>query len=211
MPRYEVAPTRTNLLKIKGDLEFAREGYQLLEQKREILVLELKRFTARAAEVQRKADEELAKAFSALKEAQMASGISSVSSAARAVNVEAEITLRERRVMGVAIPAVTLNLKDNAPYYGPGLTSVWTDEAVTRFRNALTAVGALSESRIAVIRLAREIQKTIRRVNALEKLFIPDYEETLKYVQDCLDEADREAFFILKLIKDRLEETRRES
>lgn len=211
MPRYEVAPTRTNQLKLKGDLEFAQEGHQLLEQKREILVMELKRFTARAVEAQRTTDEELAKAYTALKQAQAASGVLSVNSAARAANVEAAITLRERRLMGVAIPAVALELKDNAPYYGPALTSVWTDEAVMRFKNALTAIAALSESRIAVIRLAREIQKTIRRVNALEKLFIPDYEETLKYVQDCLDESDREAFFILKLIKDRLEATRREA
>lgn len=208
MPRYEVAPTRTNLLRIKGDLDYAQEGYQLLEQKREILVMELKRFTARAVEVQRRVDEELAKAYSALKEAQAASGISGVNSAARAVNVEASVMLRERRIMGVAIPSVRLNIKDSALSYGPSQTSVWTDEAALRFKNALTAIAALSESRVAVIRLAREIQKTIRRVNALEKLFIPDYEETLKYVQDCLDEADREAFFNLKLVKDRLEDTR---
>jgi len=209
MARYEIAPTRTNLLKVKDDLGFANEGYELLEQKREILVMELKRFTARAIEAQRKADEELAKAFTALKEAQVASSVSSVSSAARAVNIQPLITLRERRVMGVAIPAATLDLKDNAPYYGPTLTSVWTDEAVARFKNALAAVAALAESRIAVIRLAREIQKTIRRVNALEKIFIPDYRETMKYIEDSLEESDREAFFILKLIKDRLEVTRR--
>jgi len=209
MARYEIAPTRTNLLKVKDDLGFANEGYELLEQKREILVMELKRFTARAIEAQRKADEELAKAFTALKEAQVASSVSSVSSAARAVNIQPLITLRERRVMGVAIPAATLDLKDNAPYYGPTLTSVWTDEAVARFKNALAAVAALAESRIAVIRLAREIQKTIRRVNALEKIFIPDYRETMKYIEDSLEESDREAFFILKLIKDRLEATRR--
>jgi len=58
------------------------------------------------------------------------------------------------------------------------------------------------------VRLAREIQKTIRRVNALEKIFIPDYQETLKYIQDSLEESDREAFFVLKLIKGRLEARR---
>jgi len=209
MARYEMAPTRTNLLRVKGDLAFAQEGYELLEQKREILVMELKRFTARAVEAQRRVDEELAKAFSALKEAQVASGVSSVSSAARAVNVRALITLRERRVMGVGIPGVSLDLQDNAPYYGPSMTSVWTDEAVARFRNALTAIAALSESRISVIRLAREIQKTIRRVNALERIFIPNYEETAKYDEDSLEEPEREAFSILKLIKDRLENARR--
>jgi len=209
MGRYEVAPTRTNLMKLKGDLEFANEGYALLEQKREILIVELKRFTARAVEAQKKADEELAHAYGALKEAELASGISGASSAARAVNVEPEISLRERRVMGVSIPAVKLDLRDNLPYYGPQSTSVWTDEAVVRFKNALTAIAALAESRISVIRLAREIQKTVRRVNALEKVFIPDYEETIDYVEDSLEESDREAFFILKLVKDRLEARRR--
>lgn len=209
MGRYEVAPTRTNLIKLKGDLAFANEGYALLEQKREILIVELKRFTARAVEAQKKADEELANAYNALKEAELASGVSGASSAARAVNVEPEISLRERRVMGVSIPAVKLDLRDNLPYYGPQSTSVWTDEAVVRFKNALTAIAALAESRISVIRLAREIQKTVRRVNALEKVFIPDYEETIDYVEDSLEESDREAFFILRLVKDRLEARRR--
>lgn len=209
MARYEVAPTRSNLIRLKADLAFANEGYALLEQKREILVMELKRFTAHAIEAQRKADEELAKAFSALTEAQVASGVSSVTSAARAVNVQANMTLHERHVMGVAIPGVALDLLDNAPYYGPSLSSVWVDEAVRRFKNALTAIAALSESRISVIRLAREIQKTIRRVNALEKIFIPDYRETKKYVEDALEESDREAIFVLKLIKDRLEDSGR--
>jgi len=208
MGRYEVAPTRTNLIRLKSDLDLANEGYALLEQKREILIVELKRFTARAVEAQKKADEELAKAYVALKEAELASGVSGASSAARAVNVEPEISVRERRVMGVSIPAVKLDLRDNLPYYGPQSTSVWTDEAVVRFKNALTAIAALAESRISVIRLAREIQKTVRRVNALEKIFIPDYEETIDYVEDSLEESDREAFFVLKLVKDRLEARR---
>lgn len=96
MGRYEVAPTRTNLIRLKGDLAFANEGYALLEQKREILIVELKRFTARAVEAQKKADEELANAYNALKEAELASGVSGASSAARAVNVEPEISLREK-------------------------------------------------------------------------------------------------------------------
>jgi V/A-type H+-transporting ATPase subunit D len=208
MARYEVAPTRTNLLNLRRDLEFANEGYELLEQKREILVVELKGLTARAVEAQRKVDEELGKAFAALKEAQLASGNSGVSFAARAVNVETDIRLKERRIMGVGIPTVSVGVRDVAPYYGPRATSVWTDEAVVRFKNAISAIGRLAEARISLVRLAREIQKTIRRVNALEKIFLPDYEETLKYIQDSLEESDREAFFVLKLIKGRLEARR---
>jgi V/A-type H+-transporting ATPase subunit D len=93
MARYEVAPTRTNLTRLRSELSFADEGYELLEQKREILVVELKRFTARAIEAQRRVDEELARAYAALKEAELASGLSGVTSSARAVNVEADIRL----------------------------------------------------------------------------------------------------------------------
>jgi V/A-type H+-transporting ATPase subunit D len=209
MARYEVAPTRTNLTRLRSELSFADEGYELLEQKREILVVELKRFTARAIEAQRRVDEELARAYAALKEAELASGLSGVTSSARAVNVEADIRLRMRRVMGVSIPAAKLDLKDTLPYFGPQATSVWTDEAIVRFKNALAAIAQLAEARISVIRLAREIQKTIRRVNALERVFIPDYQETIKYVEDSLEEADRESFFITKLVRDRLEARRR--
>jgi V/A-type H+-transporting ATPase subunit D len=208
MARYEVAPTRTNLQNLRRDLSFANEGYELLQQKREILVVELKGLTARAIEAQRKVDDEMARAFSALREAQLATGVSGISFAASAVNVESDITLRERRIMGVGIPRVKIVLKDNAPYYGPQGTSVWTDEAVVRFKNALEAIARLAESRISLIRLAREIQKTIRRVNALEKIFIPDYRETVKHIEDSLEEMEREAFFGLKLVKGRLEARR---
>ena len=209
MARYEVAPTRTNLTRLRSELSFADEGYELLEQKRVILVVELKRFTARAIEAQRRVDEELARAYAALKEAELASGLSGVMTSARAVNVEADIKLRMRRVMGVGIPAAKLDLKDTLPYFGPQATSVWTDEAIVRFKNALSAIAQLAEARISVIRLAREIQKTIRRVNALERVFIPDYHETIKYVEDSLEEADRESFFMTKLVRDRLEARRR--
>jgi V/A-type H+-transporting ATPase subunit D len=208
MARHEVAPTRTNLLNLRRDLEFAHEGYELLEQKREILVVELRGLTARAVEAQRQVDEELTRAFAALREAQLANGNSGISFAARAVNVTTDISLRERRIMGVGIPNVSVGIKDNVPYYGPLATSVWTDEAVVRFKKAVGAIGRLAEARISLVRLAREIQKTIRRVNALEKIFIPDYEETVAYIQDSLEEADREAFFILKLVKGRLEARR---
>jgi len=209
MARYEVAPTRTNLMRLREDMSFAKEGYELLEQKREILVVELKRFTARAIEAQKRVDEELEKAYYALKEAELASGLSGVATSARAVNIEADVKLKMRRVMGVGIPAARLDLKDTPPYFGPRATSVWTDEAIVRFKNALGAIAQLAETRISVIRLAREIQKTIRRVNALERIFIPDYGETIKYVEDSLEEGDRESFFMTKLVRDRLEARRR--
>jgi len=206
MARYEIAPTRTNLMRIKEDLEFALEGHELLEQKRDILVAELQRFTGLATKAQQDVDAALAGAFQSLMEAKLATGVSGVESAARAVNVNVELSVKERRVMGVAVPAVALTETEMPPHYGPAMTSVWTDEAVQRFSHALNAIGVLAETQTAVLRLARAIQKTIRRVNALEKLLIPDYRDTKKYVEDSLEDSDRDALALMKLVKDRMEE-----
>ncbi|MCC6142771.1 MAG: V-type ATP synthase subunit D [Candidatus Hydrogenedentes bacterium] len=205
MARYEIAPTRTNLQRLKSELSFAQEGYELLEQKREILIMELKRFTARATEAQAKLDAALERAYAALREAELDTGLTGVYTAGRAVTNPPEVTVGERRVMGVAIPSVTLSAEDQPPHYGPAWSSAWTDEAARRFREVLPLVADAAEAHIAVLRLAREIQKTIRRVNALEKILIPDYEESRRWVEDALEESDRDALFTLKLVKERLE------
>ncbi|MCC6154180.1 MAG: V-type ATP synthase subunit D [Candidatus Hydrogenedentes bacterium] len=205
MPRYEIAPTRTNLMRIKEDLEFALEGHELLEQKRDILITEIERFTGLATKAQQDVDAGLAEAFAALQEAKFATGESGLRSAGFAVNVNVELSIKERHVMGVAVPTIELTVSDKPPHYGPAMTSVWTDEAVQRFHAALVASGVLAQTQTAVLRLARAIQKTIRRVNALEKLLIPDYRETKKFVEDSLEDSDRDALSLLKLVKDRME------
>lgn len=206
MARYEIAPTRTNLIRLKGDLSLIHEGHELLEQKRQILILELKGMTARAVEAQRKVDAVLEEAHAALRAAEIAAGETSVRSGAVSARPRAEVRLSERRVMGVGIPHVEVAVKEEGPEYGVHTTSVWMDVARARFRDVVEAIAGLAEARITVVRLARAIQKTMRRVNALEKILIPDYEDTVKYVEDSLEESDRQALFNLKLVKERLEQ-----
>lgn len=208
MAKYEVAPTKTNLVRLKEDLEVVMEGLQLIEQKREILLNELTALTARAVEAQKVVDESLAKAYQALRQAVIAAGKMGVASSSQAVNLDLKVRVSDRSIMGVRIPQVWLELEDNLPYYGITGTSVWIDEAILRFKRSVSDICRLAELRIAVVRLASEIRKTVERLNALEKIFIPDYIETIKYITDSLEEADRELFFILKMVKDRLETKR---
>ena len=205
MTNADFAPTRTNLIRLKGDLAFLREGHDLLERKREILLLELKQRVSHAEEAQQKTDDALANAFKALREAQIASGIGGVTSAAASVATRPEITLSERRVMGVGMPCAEISIPNDTPQYSPNNSSAWTDEAAAEFRHALMAIAELAETRIAVMRLARAIQKTMRRVNALEKILMPDCEDNIRFIQDSLDESDRQTLFTLKLVKKRLE------
>ena len=69
-------------------------------------------------------------------------------------------------------------------------------------------MGKLAELKVSIMRLAREVKKTIRKVNALEKIVIPDDEETIRFMRDRIEEAERESFILLKVVKDRMERAR---
>ncbi len=204
MARYEVAPTKTNLMRVKRDLGFAREGWELLDQKRKILIVELMGLIDRAVEAQEEVESKLAEAYQALDQAILRMGRREVNMIALGMNIESEISFSEKRVMGVSLPRVKVRFDDRSPYFAAAESSIWIDEAIKKFREVLRLLGVLAEARISLMRLSREVGKTIRRVNALEKIFIPDYDETLKYIEMALEESDREAFFVLKLVKDRL-------
>jgi len=205
MARYKVIPTKTNLMRLRRELSFAREGYDLLEQKRQILVVELMGLVDKTADAQEKVEKELAEAYQALQNAVLAMGRQPLAMLAPAVNIQSNIAIDMRRLMGVNIPSVDVRVKDNAPYFSLGETSVWADETIKRFKDLLQEIGKLAELRISLTRIAAEVQKTMRRVNALEKIAIPDYNESISYIEDTLEESEREMFATLKLVKEGLE------
>ncbi|MBN2738129.1 MAG: V-type ATP synthase subunit D [Spirochaetales bacterium] len=205
MPKQNVAPTKTNLIKIQHELKFAKQGYELLDQKRNILILELLTLVDQTVEFQEKIEKLLANAFHTLEEAVLNMGKLKVLNLSSAINIEADISLKERRVMGVALPVVETSFKEYPPYFSPQGTSFWIDQSVTDFKEALKTMGRLAELKISVIRLASEVRKTIRKVNALEKIAIPELEETASYIRMRLEENEREMFVLLKMIKKRLE------
>jgi V/A-type H+-transporting ATPase subunit D len=199
-----VAPTKTNLLKVRQDLSFARLGHELLDQKRNILVLELLNLVDQAVDFQERVETALAEAYRTLERAVMEMGKLKVSALSSAVNISAEITLKQRRVMGVRLPVVETSFLERAPYYSPMGTSFWIDNSVEQFKEALQAMGRLAELKISIIRLAAEVRKTIRKVNALEKIAIPDLEDTVGFIQNRLEENEREMMILMKMVKNRL-------
>ena len=83
-------------------------------------------------------------------------------------------------------------------------TSANTDTTLRQFVELLPALAELAELQTAVLRLARELRKTQRRCNALSKIFIPSYLETITYITATLEERERESFIIFKMIRDRI-------
>ncbi|MDY7029541.1 MAG: V-type ATP synthase subunit D [Spirochaetota bacterium] len=205
-----VAPTKSNLIRMKDELKFARLGYELLDQKRNILVLELLNLVDQAVDYQSRVEKSLAEAYSALKRASIDMGKLKVARISRAVNIESNINIKQRRVMGVQLPVVETDYVEHSPYYSPTETSYWVDGALKEFKDTLEMMGRLAELKVSIMRLAMEVKKTIRKVNALEKIAIPDLEETVGYVANRLEENERDTFVLMKMIKDRLEKKEEE-
>jgi V/A-type H+-transporting ATPase subunit D len=204
MAKLNIAPTKSNFLALKRQLAFAEEGYDLLEQKRQILILELMSRLARAGEVEDQVATALRRARSALREATLDIGSLALERAAAGLPPDAGLKLTDQRLMGLSLPHLTFQaVRAGAPFGIIG-TSVNTDLARRRFGDLLPLLAELAELQNAVLRLARELRKTQRRCNALSKIFIPAYRETIRYISGTLEERERESLTILKIVQRRL-------
>ncbi len=201
MARLNVAPTRSNLTRIRETLDLAREGHDILDKKREVLTNELLHIAHDASRLQSRVWEELAEAYQALDEARLDIGREHLEWAALSVNKTLEVEIRLRSIMGVVVPTVEGHGTVSDLPYGMGNTTVALDAAVQRFREVVYELPELAEVMSTVWRLARELQRTQRRVNALKHIFIPQYEETATYIENALEERDRQEMFRLKRIK----------
>ena len=208
MPQLNYAPTKTNLLRLKNDLMFAQQGYELLDQKRNILIIELLALVDQTVDFQSRVENALAKAIKALEETVLDMGMLKVQYLTGAVHIATDISVRSRRVMGVILPVIETEFKEYAPHYSPMGTSFWVDSSLQSFKEALKLLGKLAELKISVLRLANEVKKTIRKVNALEKIAIPDLKETVHYIQSRLEENERDMFVLMKMVKSNLESKR---
>jgi V/A-type H+-transporting ATPase subunit D len=204
MARLNIAPTKSNYLSLKRQLAFAEEGYDLLEQKRQILIFEMMSRLARANKLERAITESLPRAHAALHEATLDIGSAALDRAALGAKPGAELKLAGQHLMGLTIPRVTFRAEPPGVPFGVGGTSANTDVAARRFAELLPLLAELAELQNAVLRLARELRKTQRRCNALSKIFIPSYRETITYISGTLEERERESLNILKIIRDRL-------
>ena len=199
------------LLAHKAQLSLATQGRELLEQKRTALMKEFMRIADTVMEHSDTLQSAAAEARQALARAEVMAGTEALQSAALASRADISIRVTTANVMGVKVPHIEQK-GVSRPALGRGYSIVGTstsiDETAAAFETQVDVILKLAESELRLKRLAEEIQRTSRRLNALEHLLIPGLEAELDFIQMALDERERSDHFRLKLVKRILERKR---
>lgn len=194
-------PTKGNLILAKNSLTLSKQGYDLMDKKRNILIRELMDLIAEATDIQEEIDVTFTNAYRALQKANIQMGIHQVEQISQAVPVEDSIRIKRRSVMGTEIPKVEYEKGEQKPAYSFYGTKMSLDEACQQFGKVKELTIRLAEIENSAYRLAYNIKKTQKRANALSNITIPRYENLVKEIQEYLEEKEREEFTRLKVIK----------
>lgn len=196
-------PTKGNLILAKNSLKLAKQGYELMDKKRNILIRELMELIDKAKYIQSQIDSTFTAAYLALQKANIEMGIRNVSDLSSTVPEEQSLRIKQRSIMGTEIPLVEYDNAIKKPNYSFLQTKLSLDEATKQFNRVKELTIQLSMIENSAYRLAGSIKKTQKRANALKNITIPYYTILTTSIQNSLEEKEREEFTRLKVIKQR--------
>ncbi|HAC31983.1 MAG: V-type ATP synthase subunit D [Treponema sp.] len=203
MAKLNIAPTKSNLLSIKEQLSVAQNGYELLEQKREILVMELMRIVEQVKLLEKQIDSTVEQAYPALKNMLKIVGGDRVERIGHSVKYDFHIKETRVNTGGMNFDSIEVELPKQQLFYSYLGSFADSDKVMVEFFKLLSLLTQMASIRTIAWRLANEVKKTQRRVNALDKLVIPQNRETKTYIEGVLEERERENTFVLKALKKR--------
>ena len=201
MAKLNIAPTKSNLLMVKEQLTVSKDGYELLEQKREILVMELMHMVEKVKLLEREIDKTIQSAYPALRNMLMAVGGDRVERISRTISYDFQITEKPVITAGMTFSSIGVELPQRQLFYSFMDSFADSDKVMVDFFELLRLLTEMASIRTIVWRLASEVKKTQRRVNALDKMVIPQTAETKVYIESVLEERERENVFVLKSLK----------
>lgn len=206
MPKTAVTPTRMVLNQLKGRLKTARRGHKLLKDKRDELMRQFMDVVKLNKELRRKVEEGMTGAFASLTVASTIMSPEMLEQALLYPRQSVELGMSFKNIMSVNVPVYSFRTKNNDPSeiypYGFAQTSGELDDALEKLARVFEDMLELAQVEKTMQLLAEEIEKTRRRVNALEYVMIPDMEESIKYISMKLDENERNNTIRLMKVKD---------
>ena len=203
MALRDIKPTRSELINLKRKIQLSERGYKILKMKRDGLILEFFKVLATAKDTRGELLDKYQLAIEMMAVANTVEGAIGVKSAAFSVKEIPEITLKSKNIMGVIVPdieasKVRKSLVDRG--YGVLGTSTVIDETASAFEELVESIIESAEIETTMKRLLDEIEKTKRRVNALEFKVIPELTAARDFIKMRLDEMEREELFRMKRI-----------
>ena len=199
----DVKPTRSELLKLKKQIRLARSGYNLLKKKRDGLILEFFEILKKAKTLREELVNEYKIALEKINIARTLEGDLKVKSIAMAIKDIPDVKLTTKNIMGVKVPKIeSSEIKKVFMERGYGVySSSAIDEAAAAYEKVVEKIILAAEVETSMRKLLNEIEKTKRRVNALEFVIIPNLEKIRAFIQFRLEEMERENIFRMKRIK----------
>ena len=205
----DVKPTRKNLMAIEDRIELSERGHDTLEQKRDGLIMEFMDILDQAKDVRSDLNEDYDHAQETINMARAVEGDVAVRGAAAALKEHPEITSQSKNIMGVVVPQIeSSRVRKRLDERGYGLlgSSSRIDETAEAYEELIETIVLAAEVETAMRKMLEEIEKTKRRVNALEFKLLPDLRKNQEYIEQKLEEQEREEIFRLKKIKAKKEE-----
>ena len=206
MARLNVNPTRMELSKLKKKLVSAQRGHKLLKDKRDELMRQFMGLIKENRQLRTEVEAAISEAGKYMAVAGSVMQKEVLETALMMPKQEVELEVGEKNVMSVYIPVFSPKFKtgDSSDIYsyGTAFTSIDLDGAVSALSEVFPKMIRLAEIEKACQLMADEIEKTRRRVNALEHIMIPDYQETIKFITMKLSENERSTTTSLMKVKD---------
>lgn len=206
MAVMNVNPTRMELTNLKKKLVTARRGHKLLKDKRDELMRQFLELVRENKELRKKVESSLIKANEHMALSCSSMSENELSVALMMPTQKITLDIKEKNITSVIVPEYDLKLKTNDKGdiypYGFAFTSADLDDATKELSDIVPDMIRLAQIEKTCQLLSLEIEKTRRRVNALEYVMIPDYEDTIKYITMKIEEADRSNTTRLLKIKD---------
>lgn len=193
-------PTKGNLIATKNSLKLAKQGFELMDKKRNILIRELMELIDEASQIQNEIDSTFTEAYKALQKANIELGIYNVQEISHSIPIDDSIRIKTRSIMGTEIPLVE-SKPVSMPAYAFYSTRESLDIARSQFDRVKELTIRLSMIENSAYRLAANIKKTQKRANALKNITIPTLTATSISISNALEEKEREEFTRLKVIK----------
>lgn len=200
-----VLPTKIELIGTRRRLQTAVRVKKVLDDKRDVLLKRLDEMITQATAARDEISQPLSDAYLALYDAYLKLGPMRLEGIASNTPPMVEADVSVRRIVDVDVPSIKLSERQVGMTYGFADTSVTVDRASRQMRKVLPSIFKAAEFENAIFRLAKELERTQRLLNALEYMIIPRYEGSIRYIQATLEEREREEFTRLKHVKRVLE------